>query len=868
MSDTRQRIAETFQRLLEVAPAQREASLLRLCIDDPAVEAEVRKLLLAAGQTMGGGGVTGVPGPADATTIEASDISVGDERIGPYRVVRRLGEGGLGYVLLAFREDDKFRMRVAIKLVKKGMDTEEIIRRFEQERQVLSALNHPNIAKVFDAGTTADGRPYFVMEHIEGLPIDDFCDKQGLSTADRLKLFLKVCAAVHYAHQNLVIHRDIKPGNIVVTAEGEPKLLDFGIAKLLNPDLMRSPVTTGPELRLMTPEYASPEQVEGAAITTASDVYSLGVLLYELLTGRPPYHLRTRLREEIIRVICHVDPERPSTAVIKAAKVHERDGTTRSIGPEEIARTRDGQPAKLRRALVGDLDNIVMMAMAKLPRHRYASVEQLSEDLRRHLEGKTVIAHPPSRWYTFSVFLRRHAGASAAAAAALAAIVALGIVSTTQAIKLEARSRKLAESLRTETALRQEAAHQTTIAQEQKLAAEREERVRAETARLAIGIIGEIGTVSLRRPSIPTPVLGRLIEAWLSRSELEGRAELSLGLHSVVADVLAATQQHEAALVHTQAALKLGEAVYPSGDGRLARLHTRLARTLTKLGRHEQAEAHARAATAELAKAPLPDPVEMLNARWRLALTLHEAGKVGDSRALAEDVMATADRINAGTAARVNARLYVSEHASLAGEHDRALQLARAAMGLLQDSMMDGKVIATRVQVQTGIVLNRAGKTTEAERYFAQAMWDRFAKIGTVHSLTYDALRRDAEALHRLGQFTEAAKRWERGAPFREEQDGMRHARTAWLRLRMAAAYFGAGDETQGRANLTRAVSRGVASDPRDRAWSRDVDKAEKALREGTWQFDPGLAGRLGDLAWMIGSDEPTPADNDDIDVE
>jgi Serine/threonine protein kinase len=308
-----------------------------------------------------------------------------------------------------------------------------VLRRFRNERQILASLDHPNIARLLDGGTTEDGRPYFVMEYIEGKPITEYADEHRLATVERLKLFGQVCSAVHYAHQNLVIHRDIKPSNILVTADGTPKLLDFGIAKLLNPELAAQTIeATAMAVRLMTPEYASPEQVRGEQITTASDVYSLGVLLYELLTGHRPYRIASRLPDDIARVVCEEQPQKPSTAVARAVTVEDTDGTMRAtITPESVSRTRDGQPDKLRRKLSGDIDNIVLMAMRKEPQRRYASVDQLSNDILRHLDGRPVIARKDTLAYRASKFIRRH---KAGALAALLILITLigGVAATMQ----------------------------------------------------------------------------------------------------------------------------------------------------------------------------------------------------------------------------------------------------------------------------------------------------------------------------------------------------------------------------------------------------------------------------------------------------
>ena len=339
----------------------------------------------------------------------------------------------MGVVYLAERQEAAFSQLVALKVLKRGMDSADIIARFAQERQLLSGLTHPNIARLLDGGTTPDGRPYFVLEYIEGRPIDAYCDANRLGIGDRLQLFRKVCAAVHHAHQNLIVHRDLKPGNILVTAEGEPKLLDFGIAKLLNPGLMPVHVHTGPELRLMTPEYASPEQVRGDPLTTASDIYALGVLLYELLTGRRPYRFRTRLQHEIARVICESDPERPSTVVTRVDTLPGPSGETTTLTPAEVARSREEQPSGLRRRLEGDIDDIVLMAMEKVPQKRYASAEAFSADIARHIDGLPVSAHRHSGiLYRSGKFVRRHRAGAAAAAMILAALITGGAVAAWQ----------------------------------------------------------------------------------------------------------------------------------------------------------------------------------------------------------------------------------------------------------------------------------------------------------------------------------------------------------------------------------------------------------------------------------------------------
>ena len=332
--------------------------------------------------------------------VEEKDPMLG-RRLGSYRIEREIGRGGMGAVYEASRADNEFNKRAAIKLVKRGMDTDFILRRFRKERQILAALDHPHIAGLLDGGTTEDGLPYFVMEFIEGQPLYSYCDNNKLNITERLKLFRSICDAVHYAHQKQVVHRDIKPSNVLVTSEGVPKLLDFGIAKLLNPqlagDITHDPTATA--MRLMTPEYASPEQVQGAPTTPTTDVYSLGVLLYELLTGHRPYRLVNRAPHEIARVICEEAPAPPSIIITRAEDLlpslyHGR----RSDNAETALHHAQVQlSSRCAARSSGDLDNIVMQALRKEPEWRYQTAADLRDDITRYLEGRPIrdLPDPP-----------------------------------------------------------------------------------------------------------------------------------------------------------------------------------------------------------------------------------------------------------------------------------------------------------------------------------------------------------------------------------------------------------------------------------------------------------------------------------------
>ena len=401
--ERQQRIFELLDEALERSPRERQEFLDQACGDDGALRQEVEALL----DTEVDGGLLAEP----AFNVHADDDSIG-RRIGRYQLVRLLDRGGMGSVYLAERED--FEQRVALKLIRRGLEADDLlVRRFENERQILARLEHPHIARLLDGGTTDDRLPYFVMEYVEGEPIDRYCRKRGLSVDERLELFRRVCSAVQFAHQNLVIHRDLKPGNILITADGQPRLLDFGIAKLLGQGLATQAVETELGQGPMTPRYASPEQIRLEPVTTASDVYSLGVLLYELLTGLDPYGVAGRRSDEIARAVCEHEPARPSTAVRR-----------RSAEPE------DAETQRLRRRLAGDLDSIVLKAMRKEPEERYVTTNQLSEDIRRHLEGLPVGAQTGTFTYRAGKFVRRHRAGMAVAAAFLVLIVGFSIVST------------------------------------------------------------------------------------------------------------------------------------------------------------------------------------------------------------------------------------------------------------------------------------------------------------------------------------------------------------------------------------------------------------------------------------------------------
>lgn len=402
-----QEVSEVLHAALHLPAEERAAYLAEIAAGDSELRREVDSLLASHDQAGSEFlNTLAVETGSVAEPVNRNDSKVG-RRLGPYQVVELIGVGGMAEVYRAVRADDQYRKQVALKLVRPWQDSPFVINRFKNERQILASLDHPNIARLLDGGTTAEGVPYFVMELIEGMTIDRYCDDHNLATAERLALFLQVCSAVQLAHQRLIVHRDLKPGNILVTADGVPRLLDFGIAKLLDPGDGPEPTLTLTQFRAFTPGYASPEQIKGEPITTASDVYSLGVVLYELLTGGSPYGTTSRTLHEIARAVCEVEPEKPSTAI-------RRRSAGATAGSVPVAG--EGDSNKLSRRLKGDLDNIVLMALRKEPQRRYSSVEQFAADIRRHLQNLPVTAREDTARYRASKFVARHRTGVAATA--------------------------------------------------------------------------------------------------------------------------------------------------------------------------------------------------------------------------------------------------------------------------------------------------------------------------------------------------------------------------------------------------------------------------------------------------------------------
>jgi len=437
-ADRFHRVDSVFDAALDVSVPDRAGLLDSACAGDADLRAAVEELLLAHDSSaafLNGSAAEFAAPLLDGGERRSASLPLG-ERIGPFCIVREIGYGGMGTVYLAERSDGHFEQRVALKLIRHATSG-ALVTRFLEERRILALLQHPRIAHLVDGGVLADGAPWFAMEYVDGVPIDRYCDAKAASIDERLTLFDAVCDAVQHAHAHLIVHRDLKPSNILVTADGGIKLLDFGIAKMLDPIVNETQDDGAAEptrLRAMTPEYAAPEQVLGQPVSTATDVYALGILLYVLLTGQRPYDVRHRSPAEVERIVCEIDPPRPSTRVSDPAATTEQR--------QQSARQRRTNPDRLRRALQGDLDTIVMQALRKEPARRYASATALREDVRRFRERLPVLARGDWAGYRLRKFSRRHATGLAVSIAALAFIAAAGIRERVLRARAEAGTRK------------------------------------------------------------------------------------------------------------------------------------------------------------------------------------------------------------------------------------------------------------------------------------------------------------------------------------------------------------------------------------------------------------------------------------------
>jgi serine/threonine protein kinase len=698
-----------FGAALEVPAGARSAFLCSACGEDADLRREVESLLAAderAGEFLETGAGAGPNEPKKG------------ERLGPYVLLARLGGGGAGTVYLARRDDEEYERRVAIKILRAELEGTEANHRFLAERQILARLEHPGIARLYDGGTTADGRPFLVMELVEGLPVDVYCDDNRLTVDDRLRLFRRICAAVEYAHRNLLVHRDLKPANILVTAEGEPRLLDFGIAKQLEPRSGDPAGVTRAGLRLLTPYYASPEQVRGEAITTASDVYSLGVMLYELLAGRSPYRVAGGPLHEVEQAICEQEPERPSLAVRRPPS--GRNGG-RELPPEELARARRVRPQALARRLAGDLDNVVLAALRKEPQRRYDSVAQLSQDIESHLADRPVAARPDTLPYRLRKLVRRNRAVALAVAAA--AVLALGFLLS-------------------------------TVAQQRRLARERDK------SRYALSFL-----VDTFKRADPSHTLGRKLgaqdilddgaaRAW---GELAGQPDAQATLMSAIGEADLGLGRFDQAQPLLERSLALRRRI--AGED-----SPEIAATLDLLGKLRR-ERNDFAGAEALFGRSLALKRRLLGSRHlEVARTLNELGDVlaekGDPRAaepLQREALGIAREVERPAGPTVaHGILALAQLEDGRGNYGTAADLYREGLALERRTLgaRDPRLYRDRT-LYAGVLIN-LGRPTEAERLLRAALAAQQALLGRDHPDLVPTLTNLGDALHAERRYAEA----------------------------------------------------------------------------------------------------------------
>lgn len=679
--------------VLDLPVAERAAFMQQQC-PDPESRRELQRLVDAAESVL-----TAFDRPPVLLTTEKP---ADPNKLGSYRLMDRLGRGGMGTVFVARRDDDVHHRSVAVKLMQVGLESDEMLRRFRREREILAGLQHPNIASLLDGGTAEDGRPYLVMELVEGgVPVDQYCAEQALDIPQRLRIFQKICGAVHFAHQQLIVHRDLKPGNILVTPQGEPKLLDFGIAKLLSTeDFPLTVVTTMPGRSPMTPSWASPEQMRGERISTASDTYSLGILLYRLLCGHHPYSLDGCSYAEAIRIVCEEEAPPPSTRLLELT--------------EPLAGHR-----QLARQLSGDLDDIVLKALRKDARQRYSSAEQLAEDIERHLTGLPVEARKGTFTYRAGKFIRRHrVGVASAATAFVLLLVFIGAL----------------------------------LVQQRQVIAQRD---RYELiAQFLIELFENPNPKQSRDPNLSARDLlergARNLE-----EQLSGQPDIQADMHSVIGRSYHGMGRHRESEEQLLKSLELRRAFYPADHPLIAESLQRLAQVTSDNGDYVVAEAYCREALAIRQQTYTPPHAEITDSRYRLAWILERRGDYDAAAASYQEALDAARQLEEpellasiltsfGILRRLTAELEGSE------------ELLDEALALRRDLFGEHHALTLDTQNSLALLYESQGRFEEAEEAFRQGLVVARLLYGEHHNTTASLMGNLANILTQLGRYDEA----------------------------------------------------------------------------------------------------------------
>ncbi len=805
-----------FRGAMELPPEERQAFLDQACAGDPDLRHEVESLIAA---DEGSDSFMHAPVRAEAAAVgdERSSVldavSLSGRQIGPYKLLRELGHGGMGAVYLAERVDGQFQHQVAIKLIRSGLDAESFMLRFRNERQILASLHHPNVARLLDGGTTDDGWPYYVMEHIEGEPIDRYCDRHRLSIDQRLELFRSVCSAVHNAHQNLVVHRDIKPANILVTADGVAKLLDFGIAKLRDPGAVPFTVeATASGVRAMTPQYASPEQVLGGAITTATDVYSLGVLLYELLTGRRPYRFDSSGPREIERVICDSKPEKPSTAVRRALETGEGEQLT----PRQLSDRRGGKPDWLRRKLSGDLDDIVLMAMRKEPERRYVSAQQLAEDVRLHLSGLPVIAQADTFGYRSGKFVRRHK----LGVAFVASLVVFAAGMTVQTVRVAEQrdqviqEREAADRARETAEGERERSEQVSGFLENlfQVADPGESKGEKVTARELLDKGAEAIDRELSdQPGIQATLMSSMARAYLGlglyddgealcEKALESRRRLFGEDHPEVAEslqdlaeVLQLKSNYEGSEKRWGEALAIRRRRLAEEPLDVAESLNGLALVLRARGDYQGAEKRAREALEILRT--MPDEPSLGSSLNALAVVLYSRGDYQGAEALFREALAARRRVLGEEHRQVATSLNnLAATLKIQAKYQEAGELYREALALRRRLFGEEHPRVATTLNNLGLLRQESGAHEEAEELFVEALAIRRGVLGDEHPAVANTMQSLAAPLMSKGDFARAEELLREALAIWREVLGGDHRNIANTMINLSVALHALGD--------------------------------------------------------------------------
>lgn len=714
--DRWKQIEEIFNKAIELPLNQRALFLEGLCGDDKELFSEVESLLQQDDET--GAMLKTIISHAADSLSKKDSVDFAGKHIGPYRITGLIGQGGMAEVYKAVRDDDQYQKQVAIKVIRHDR-VSFLIGRFWHERQILANLEHSNIARFLEGGTTDEGIPYLVMEYIEGDPITIYCHKYNLTIRQRLELFKSVCNAVQYAHRNLVIHRDLKPSNILVTADGVPKLLDFGIAKLLNPDLaVEYPTATVTSYRMMTPEYASPEQVRGEQVTTATDVYSLGAVLYELLTNERPYHFDTRSFLEMERVICEKEPELPSAVVTRTHPTKK----------------------KLSREFGHELDSIVLKAMEKDSQSRYSTVAQFADDINRYLDGLPILARTSTFSYRAFKFARRHRTAVALAAFFVLVLASFATVMTIQASRIAKerdRANQVTEFLVNlfEVSNPSESKGNTITAREllnestKKI--ERDLRDQPEVQAALMDTMGRVyRNLGLYSTSIPL-----LEKALKIRKETFGEESTeAASTMNILSEALYNAGKYEAAEPLARKALSIRRKILGNEHPDVADSLNSLGFGLFQSGDYDQCEIILREALAIRQKVFAAESVEVANSLNELGLVLKVKRKTDEAESLYRRALAIRRKLYGNNHPEVSTtlnnlgRLLVDK-----GNYDEAEKLLREAVELDRKILGKDHPDLAITMSSLGWTLREEKKFEEAEKTFRDALEIRKRALGDVH---------------------------------------------------------------------------------------------------------------------------------------